>query len=129
MTHNKRQLPLLDASVLNELREELQNDETIWKAFVRNYHTYLPSRIERLRLTLLAANLESAKDAVLSLRTSSQMIGAKQLAWLAQQIEDALNEDTKGNDATVLPHIAHTRLQQVSICAQQTGQRLHPLLN
>ena len=50
MTHNKRQLPLLDTSVLNELREELQNDETIWKAFVRNYHTYLPSRIERLRL-------------------------------------------------------------------------------
>ena len=122
MTHNQPQLPLLDTSVLDELREDLQNDETIWKAFIRNYYTYLPSRVERLRLTLLAANLEDTKDAALSLRTSSRTTGVKQLAWLAQQIEDALNEDTKGNDAAVLPHIAHTRLKQVNICAQQ----LHP---
>lgn len=129
MTHSKPQLPLLDTSVLDELREELQNDEPIWKAFIRNYYMYLPSRVERLRLTLLAANLESAKDAALSLRTSSQMIGAKRLAWLAQQIEDALNENTKEQDDAALPHIAHTRLQPVTTCAQQTGQQLHPLLS
>lgn len=126
MTHSKPQLPLLDTSVLAELREELQNNEANWKAFIRNYHTNLPNRVERLRLTLLAANLESAKDATLSLRTSSQMIGAKRLAWLTQQIEDALNENTKGKDDAVLPHIAHTRLQPVTTCAQQPASNYTP---
>jgi hypothetical protein len=66
--------PLVDQSVLDRLREELDEDEGYCTVFVGNFIDYLPYRIGRLRLALTTGDLDGAVDAILSLKTSSQMV-------------------------------------------------------
>ncbi|UZX02143.1 Hpt domain-containing protein [Arthrobacter sp. CDRTa11] len=117
--------PLVDRSVLDALRSELDEDEGVWRAFVRNYIAHLPNRIEKLRLTLTTGDLDGALDAVLSLKTSSQMVGAERLAGLALDLERSLrDEDTYADPVRRLPQLAVAHLARIGQCAQQTGSLL-----
>lgn len=121
--------PLLDSEVLERLRHEVDDDEGVWKVFVRSFMAELPRRTERLRRTLTTGDCKGAMDAVLSLRTSSQMIGAERLAQLADHLEQSLRqEETTGNPAVALPRLAAAHLRGLNICAQQTIQVLQEQL-
>ncbi|BAS10502.1 hypothetical protein AHiyo4_39240 [Arthrobacter sp. Hiyo4] len=114
-------LPLLDPDVLDRLRTELEDDDGVWKVFVQNFIDNLPHRTEKLRLTLTTGDLAGAMDAVLSLKTSSQMVGAERLAGLAMELERALHHETLDSEpARVLPRLAADRLRQIVRCARQT---------
>jgi len=82
--------PLLDSSVLLRLREELDGDEGVWKVFIQNFVNHLPARTEKLRLALTTGDSAGAMVAVLSLKTSSQMVGAERLAGLVLELEHLL---------------------------------------
>jgi histidine phosphotransfer protein HptB len=119
-------LPLLDSSVLDRLHLELDCDEGVWKVFIQDFIAHLPSRIERLRLALTTGDAVTAKDAVLSLKTSSQMVGAERLAGLALDLEWALRFDSSEDDpSVVLPRIAAIHLLGIRQCAQQTSYLLN----
>ena len=126
MTHyDGHTLPLLDSLVLDRLRLELDYDEGVWKVFIQDFVAHLPFRMERLRLALTTGDTVTAKDAVLSLKTSSQMVGAERLAGLALGLEGALRFDSsEGEPSVVLPRIAATHLMEVRQCAQQTSYLL-----
>ncbi|MEW1808878.1 Hpt domain-containing protein [Pseudarthrobacter sp. NPDC080039] len=114
-------LPLLDPSVLERLRDELDGDEGIWMIFIRNFIAQLPGRAERVRHTLTTGDAKGAMDAVLSLRTSSQMVGAERLANLALQVEQALrSRPPDAAPAAVLPGIAVAYQADIRRCAEQT---------
>lgn len=116
--------PLMDSSVLEMLRADLDNDG-VWKVFVRNFIEYLPHRTERLRLTLTTGDLAGALDAVLSLKTSSQMVGAERLASLAVDLERSIRAVTREADpAVALPRLAAARLTGIKQCNQLTIHRL-----
>ncbi|MDQ5862403.1 MAG: hypothetical protein M3536_09080, partial [Actinomycetota bacterium] len=66
-------LPLFDAAVLERLREELGEDDSVWRVFVQNFIALLPDRIRRVQLTLTTGDPAGALDAALSLKTSAQM--------------------------------------------------------
>ena len=118
-------LPLLDSLVLDRLRLELDCDEGVWKVFIQDFVAHLPARLERLRLALTTGDAVTAKDAVLSLKTSSQMVGAERLAGLALDLEGALRFDsTAGEPYVVLPRIAAAHLVEIRQCAQQTSYLL-----
>jgi HPt (histidine-containing phosphotransfer) domain-containing protein len=117
--------PLVDQSVLDRLREELDEDEGYCTVFVGNFIDYLPRRIGRLRLALTTGDLEGAVDAVLSLKTSSQMVGAERLAGLALDLESAIRSDSWRSDvAVVLPRLAAAYLKPIDQCSKQTLHRL-----
>ncbi len=117
--------PLLDPSVLDRLRDDLEDDEGIWKVFVQNFIAQLPARIEKLRLTLTTGDLKGAIDAVLSLKTSSQMVGAERLAGMALDLEKSLREeDSSADPADVLPHLAAAHLRRIKQCSKQTTYAL-----
>ena len=117
--------PLVDQSVLDRLREELEEDEGYCKVFVGNFIEYLPHRIGRLRLALTTGDLEGSVDAVLSLKTSSQMVGAERLAGLAMDLEGELRSEARHSDvAVVLPQLAAAFLRPISQCSRQTMHRL-----
>ncbi|QDG68025.1 MULTISPECIES: Hpt domain-containing protein [unclassified Pseudarthrobacter] len=123
-------LPLLDPDVLDRLRTELEDDDGVWKVFVQNFIEYLPHRTEKLRLTLTTGDLAGAMDAVLSLKTSSQMVGAERLAGLAMELEQALRHETLHSEpARVLPRLAADRLRQIIRCARQTTNILQKYLH
>lgn len=77
---------LVDHAVLEQLRRELDDDEG-WLQFLSNYLAHLPRRIEKLRAGLETADYDLSMDAVLSLKISSQMVGAERLAELAVQLQ------------------------------------------
>ncbi|OAE03473.1 Hpt domain-containing protein [Arthrobacter sp. OY3WO11] len=117
--------PLVDQSVLDRLREELEEDEGYCRVFVGNFIEYLPHRIGRLRLALTTGDLEGSVDAVLSLKTSSQMVGAERLAGLAMDLEGELRGEARHSDvAVVLPQLAAAFLRPISQCSRQTMHRL-----
>ena len=117
--------PLVDQSVLDRLRAELDEDEGYCTVFVGNFIEYLPHRIGRLRLALTTGDLDGAIDAVLSLKTASQMVGAERLAGLAMDLEGAIRDQSRQADASVsLPHVAAAFLKPIDHCGRQTLHRL-----
>ncbi|MGO4146724.1 Hpt domain-containing protein [Paenarthrobacter sp. YAF11_1] len=78
---------LVDRTVLTELQAELGGDQAIISAFVRNYVALLPWRVSRLHRALEHLDMEDAMDAVLSLKTSSHMVGAICMNRLATELE------------------------------------------
>lgn len=117
--------PLVDQSVLDRLREELEEDDGYCKVFVGNFIEYLPHRIGRLRLALTTGDLEGSVDAVLSLKTSSQMVGAERLAGMALDLEKSLREeDSSADPADVLPRLAAAHLRRIKQCSKQTTYAL-----
>jgi HPt (histidine-containing phosphotransfer) domain-containing protein len=117
--------PLVDESVLDLLRGELGEDEGYCMAFVGNFIGCLPHRIGRLRQALTSGDLDGAVDAVLSLKTSSQMVGAKRLAGLAMALEGEIRSEAYAADVTVvLPRLAASFLRPISQCSRQTMHRL-----
>lgn len=128
MNHNCAKPPVLDPSELDRLLRGLENNADIWTTYIRNFITQLPRRIEKLHLTLTLGDLEGAKDAILSLRTSSQMVGATQLTSHSRHIEQSLRETAQRKDTDVfLPHLGTTYLQLLKQCAHQTSQQLQHL--
>lgn len=117
--------PLVDQSVLDRLREELAEDGGYTRVFVGNFIGYLPHRMNRLRLALTTGDLEGAVDAILSLKTSSQMVGAERLAEMSLDLEcEIRNGVRKADVAVVLPQLAATYLRAIDHCGQQTVHRL-----
>lgn len=78
---------LVDPTVLTELQAELGGDRSIVTRFVRNYIDLLPWRVGRLHHALNNLDIEDAMDAVLSLKTSSHMVGAICMRRLATELE------------------------------------------
>ena len=113
--------PLVDQSVLDRLRDELEEEEGYSRVFVGNFIEFLPQRLGRLRLALTTGDLEGSMDAVLSLKTSSQMVGAERLAGLALDLENEIRAEARHADmAVALPRLAATYLRQITQCSSQT---------
>lgn len=78
---------LVDPTVLTGLQAELGGDRSIVSRFVRSYIDLLPWRVGRLHHALNNLDIEDAMDAVLSLKTSSHMVGAICMSRLATELE------------------------------------------
>ncbi len=121
--------PLIDHVVLERLREDLHEYE-VWRVFVQNFITALPPRIEKLRVALTTGDAAGARDAVLSLKTASQMVGAERLAALALDLEAAQREAIRIADpAVALPRLAVDYLYRIKQRASQTSHALQTHLN
>lgn len=120
--------PLVDQSVLDRLKEELNDGgEGYTRIFVANFISFLPHRHERLRLALTTGDIVGAIDAVLSLKTSAQMVGAERLAGLAMDLEAELrSEATRSDVMAALPRLAVTFLKPIIKCSRQTIDSLIP---
>lgn len=118
------QPPLVDPSVLERLRTELEDCSGYTQVFVAGYIECLPQRIERLRLALTTGDWPGAVDAVLSLKTSSQMVGAELLASLALELEAELRNSASADPAVVLPQHAARFLGPLNRCSIRTIRSL-----
>lgn len=117
--------PLVNQTVLNRLRAELAEDEGYCRVFIGNFIDYLPHRIGRLKLALTTGDLDGSVDAVLSLKTSSQMVGAERLAGLATALEREIRtEGLNADAAVVLPMLAASFLRPIRQCSRETKTSL-----
>lgn len=91
--------PVLDTDALRRLGEQL-DDADMLCGFLRRYVAMLDQRIDRLERALAVQDHEDWMDAVLSLKTSSALAGARALAALAA----CLQEDFERRQATSSAH-------------------------
>ena len=122
MRENVYAQPVLGPTSMDKLRIELDADNSgIWSVFLHNFLSLLPDRTERLRTTLTTGDLPGARDAVLSLRMSSQMVGADRLAGLAFDLEQSLRLDARHSEPErILPRLATVYLPLIQQCERQT---------
>lgn len=78
---------VLDPDALQRLSEQL-GDEAVLCRFLRRYRSLLAWRITRLEEALREENAAEWADALLSLRTSSELAGARALAEQASDLGD-----------------------------------------
>jgi len=81
--------PLVDPSALQELGSQLDSP-AVAKGFARDYTNMWDRRYQSLASSLGSGDDAAALDAVLSLKTSSAMVGGVRLAELARELEDAI---------------------------------------
>lgn len=71
--------PLVCVDTLLSLQESLDGKMVLCRNFVSRYVQMWPGRFDRIHAALISGNTEDALDSVLSLRSSSLMVGAAKL--------------------------------------------------
>jgi hypothetical protein len=97
--------PLVDPAALQDLGAQLENP-AVAKGFARDYTRMWDQRYRSLSSALERGDLAGSMDAVLSLKTSSTMVGGLRLAQLAGELENALRAGDIGRALSLLRDVA-----------------------
>lgn len=97
--------PLVDPAALQDLGAQLENP-AVAKGFARDYTRMWDQRYRTLASALERGDLAASMDAVLSLKTSSAMVGGLRLAQLAGELENALRAGDIGRALSLLRDVA-----------------------
>lgn len=97
-------LPLVSRAALDALWDDLR-DPAAHAAYLRRNQELWPERYERLSGAVRRADATAAIEAVLHLRSASQMIGALKLAALALEVERALGDGHLGSAEALLDEL------------------------
>lgn len=73
--------PLLDPSALGDLLAELDQDEVALDGFVDAFLQHWPERLRRAEVSIRAGDRAAIHDCALSIKVSSEMVGA---VWLSE---------------------------------------------
>jgi HPt (histidine-containing phosphotransfer) domain-containing protein len=95
-------LPLVDRSVAEELGEGLA-DQGIAQALVGDFADAWHTRFQCLETALESQDRADSLDAVLSIKTSSMMVGASQLAKISSQVESLVRAADYAAATAALP--------------------------
>jgi len=112
-----QELPLLDATVLEDLANELGGPEIAQK-FAQDYAGMWSQRQRRLMESVEREDRTAALDAVISLKVSSAMIGGSRLSHLAGRLEAILRAGDLREGATLLALMAihgHDTAEEVQL--------------
>ncbi|PPB48890.1 hypothetical protein C4K88_09110 [Arthrobacter pityocampae] len=105
-------LPLLDLTVLGDLERQLGEPGPA-RAFVRDYIAAFGDRYLRLERSITDQDPAAALEAVLSLRSSSIMVGAERLAALASALGTAVSSASPGSARRALPELERCGLATI----------------
>jgi len=97
--------PLVDPAALQDLGEQL-NSAAVAKGFARDYAQMWDQRYDALATALDRRDQAAALDAVLSLKTSSSMVGGLRLAELAAELEEVIRSGSLAQAASRLGDVA-----------------------
>jgi HPt (histidine-containing phosphotransfer) domain-containing protein len=97
--------PLVDPAALQDLGDQLENP-ALAKCFARDYAKMWDHRYAALASALERRDLPGSLDAVLSLKTSSAMVGGLRLAKLAGELEGVLRAGDMDRALSLLLDVA-----------------------
>jgi HPt (histidine-containing phosphotransfer) domain-containing protein len=95
----------VDPAALQDLGAQLDSP-AVAKGFARDYTKMWDQRYRTLASALERGDLAGSMDAVLSLKTSSAMVGGLRLAQLAGELENALRASDMGHAQALLRDVA-----------------------
>lgn len=97
--------PLLDLTAIQLLEDQLDNP-LIARTFVRDFTRLWEKRYRALAVSIAGHDAVAALEAVLSLKTSSTMVGGIQLALKAAELENVIRSRDLREARDLLPGIA-----------------------
>ena len=97
--------PLVDPAALQDLGAQLESP-TLAKGFARDYAKMWDQRYRCLASALDRRDEAGSLEAVLSLKTSSAMVGGVQLARLAGELENAVRGGDMDRASSLLAEVA-----------------------
>ena len=97
--------PLVDPAALQDLGAQLDSP-SVAKGFARDYTRMWDQRYRSLASALKRGDHAGSMDAVLSLKTSSAMVGGLRLAQLAGELEDAIRAGDMDHALSLLGDVA-----------------------
>ncbi|WP_138442262.1 Hpt domain-containing protein [Sinomonas susongensis] len=112
-------LPLVDPTALRVLAEDVGPESAA--SFARDFVRIWPRRRDNLTAALKQDDYDGALDAALSLRTSSTMVGASQLAGLACELERRLRADGTAAAARLLPAVVECGERTVAVLVEDNA--------
>lgn len=98
------EIPLVAYDVLDALEFEIQ-DPAIYADYIRQNLGMWPARYENLADAIRMSDITTAMDAMQSLRSASQMIGAIRLVDMALRMESALHGGKLEEAKALLPSL------------------------
>ncbi|WP_346926511.1 Hpt domain-containing protein [uncultured Arthrobacter sp.] len=104
--------PLVDPAALQDLGVQLESP-TLAKGFARDYARMWAQRYNCLASALDRRDEAGSLEAVLSLKTSSAMVGGVQLARLAGELEDAVRSGDMDRASSLLGEVAESGSETV----------------
>lgn len=109
-------LPLVCVDTLVSLQESLDGEKSLCRNFVSRYVEMWPGRFDRIHAALTSGDNEAALDSVLSLRSSSLMVGAAELGELSTDLFHLL--ECRSHSAAL------KKLPRLQSCGNQTASQL-----
>jgi HPt (histidine-containing phosphotransfer) domain-containing protein len=104
--------PLVDPAALQDLGAQLESPSAA-KGFARDYTKMWDQRYNCLESALDRRDEAGSLEAVLSLKTSSAMVGGVQLARLAGELEDAVRGGDMERASSLLAEVAESGSETV----------------
>lgn len=104
--------PLVDPAALQDLGAQLESPSAA-KGFARDYARMWDQRYNCLASALDRRDQAGSLEAVLSLKTSSAMVGGVQLARLAGELEDAVRGGDMERASSLLAEVAESGSETV----------------
>jgi hypothetical protein len=102
--------PLVDPAPLQRLRHDLGGDVTVQNRFVTDFLSLWNFRELRLSTALASADFEDADVVLLSIRSSSRMLGAVRLENAAGRLHASLESLDLTGCRHQLPHLSEVGL-------------------
>ncbi|MDJ0338421.1 hypothetical protein [Cryobacterium sp. PH31-O1] len=97
---------LVDPAPLQRLSSDLGGDVAVQHRFVNDFLALWHTRELRLRTAIAAADLEDADIVLLSIRSSSKMLGAVRLDHTASQLHSTVKDKDLSGCRRQLPHLS-----------------------
>ncbi len=100
---------------LAKLSEDLGHDYT--SRFVVQFCSMWPTRLKRLEEALCSCNSEAGQDAALSLKSGASMVGARELAELAEWLHGAFQDklvDVQRKLIAMIREVGRRSIQELS---------------
>lgn len=104
--------PLVDPAALQDLGAQLESP-SVAKGFARDYARMWDQRYKSLASALDRRDEAGSLEAILSLKTSSAMVGGVQLAGLAGELEDAVRGGDMERASSLLGEVAESGSETV----------------
>jgi HPt (histidine-containing phosphotransfer) domain-containing protein len=102
------ELPILDPSVLAELRASVGGDEAFVRDLVATYLAEEPSNMELIRTAAARSDAEAIIRPAHTLKSSSAVLGAARMSAISREIEFAGREGRAQDLATLAEQAQHT---------------------
>jgi HPt (histidine-containing phosphotransfer) domain-containing protein len=124
-SENAGHLPLVDDAALSALLASLDQDEHAVDGFVDTFIEHWPERLRKAERSIAAQDQAAIYDCALSIKVSSQMVGALRLGTLGSDLERLVRSGRLDGAVAILQALGTVGEQTIQALGDARGRHYH----